>query len=65
MKLINLSGNSIPTKKDVLNELGKAISENTNLRKLLLNECNIDDNAMNIINNNLEKNHTLLNLIYS
>ena len=62
LKLINLSGNSIPTKKDVLNELGKAISENTNLRKLLLNECNIDDNAMNIINNNLEKNHTLLNL---
>ena len=49
-------------KKEALNELGKVLSENINLRNLYLNGCNIDDIGMNYINNNLENNHSLLTL---
>ena len=62
LKLINLSGNNIPMKKEALNELGKVLIDNTNLRNLYLNECNIDDMGMNYINKNLENNHALLTL---
>ena len=62
LKLINLSGNYIPMKKEILNDLGKVLSDNTNLISLFLNECNIDDIGMNYINNNLAKNHFLQTL---
>ena len=62
LKLINLSGNYIPIKKEILNDLGKVLSDNTNLISLFLNECNIDDIGMNYINNNLAKNHFLQTL---
>ena len=62
IKLINFSGNYIPMRKEILNELGKVINDNKNLKNLILNECNMDDIGMNYINNNLEKNHSLITL---
>ena len=62
IKLINFSGNYIPMRKEILNELGKVLSENIYLKNLILNETNIDDIGMNYINNNLEKNHSLMTL---
>ena len=62
VKLINFSGNYIPMRKEILNELGKVLSENIYLKNLILNETNIDDIGMNYINNNLEKNHSLMTL---
>ena len=62
IKLINFSGNYIPMRKEILNELGKVLSDNIYLKYLILNETNIDDIGMNYINNNLEKNHSLMTL---
>ena len=62
LKLMNLSGNYIPMKKETLNELGNVLKSNSFLKKFILNECNIDDIGMNYINNNLEKNHSLITL---
>ena len=62
VKLINFSGNYIPMRKEILNELGKVLSDNIYLKYLILNETNIDDIGMNYINNNLEKNHSLMTL---
>ena len=62
VKLINFSGNYIPMRKEILNELGKVLSDNIYLKNLILNETNIDDIGMNYINNNLEKNHSLMTL---
>ena len=62
IKLINFSGNYIPMRKEILNELGKVINDNKNIKNLILNECNMDDIGMNYINNNLEKNHSLITL---
>ena len=62
VKLINFSGNYIPMRKEILNELGKVLSDNIYLKNLILNETNIDDIGMNYINNNLEKNHSIITL---
>ena len=62
LKLINFTGNYIPMKKDILNELGKVLSENIYLKFFILNESNMDDIGMNYINNNLENNHSLMTL---
>ena len=62
LKFVNFSGNYIPMKKDILNELGKVLIENVFLKHFILNECNIDDIGMNYIIQYLEKNHSLMTL---
>ena len=62
LKTLNFSGNNIPMKQEILNELGKVLANNNKIRNLFLNECNIDDIGMNFINSNLEKNHSLIAL---
>ena len=62
LKFVNFSGNYIPMKKDILNELGKVLIENIFLKHFILNECNIDDIGMNYIIQYLEKNHSLMTL---
>jgi hypothetical protein len=36
IKLINFSGNYIPMRKEILNELGRVINDNKNLKNLIL-----------------------------
>jgi uncharacterized protein (UPF0212 family) len=62
IKLIDFTGNYIPMRKEILNELGKVLSENIYLKNFILNQCNIDDIGMNYINKNLENNHSLMTL---
>ena len=62
LKFINFTGNYIPMKKEILNEIGKVFSDNIYLKNFILNECNIDDIGMNYINKNLENNHSLMTL---
>ena len=62
IKLIDFTGNYIPMRKEILNELGKVLSENIYLKNFILNQCNMDDIGMNYINKNLENNHSLMTL---
>ena len=62
LKTIDLSGNSIPMKHDLLRELSYAISENKYLLNIIFDDCNIDDIGMSYINKGLENNHILTTL---
>jgi len=62
LKTIDLSGNSIPMKHDLLRELSYAISENKYLLNINFDDCNIDDIGMSYINKGLENNHILKTL---
>ena len=62
LKTIDLSGNNIPMKHDLLRELSYAINENKYLLNIIFDDCNIDDIGMSYINKGLENNHILKTL---
>ena len=59
LKTIELSGNNIPMKHELLKELKNILIENHCLINLILDDCNIDDIGMKYISKGLENNHIL------
>ena len=62
IKTIDISGNNIPMKHDLLKGLTNVLNDNNNLIHLIMDDCNIDDIGMTFINKGLENNHTLKTL---
>jgi Ran GTPase-activating protein (RanGAP) involved in mRNA processing and transport len=62
IKTIDISGNNIPMKHDLLKLLTNILNDNHYLTQLIMDDCNIDDIGMNFINKGLENNHTLKTL---